>query len=50
MKAITEQRRFVAELDALLPAILPSSLDYDSAGDRACIHLYSVTARHKGEM
>jgi hypothetical protein len=39
-----------AELDALLPAILPASPGSAATGDRAFIRLYVISARRGGEL
>ena len=44
------QSETAAELDALLPAILQSSLGFDPTGDRAFIRLHPISAGQEGEL
>jgi hypothetical protein len=44
------QAETAAELDALLPAILPSSLRFAATGDRAFIRLHPISAGQEGEL
>jgi hypothetical protein len=39
-----------AELDALLPGILPASRGFAATGDRAFIRLHVISARRGGEL
>jgi hypothetical protein len=45
-----QQTGTAAELDALLPAILQSSLGFDPAGNRAFIRLHPISAGQEGEL
>jgi hypothetical protein len=48
--AVNNTGQAAAELDALLPAILPSSLRFTATGDRAFIRLHPISARQEGEL